>query len=327
MNSIRKRIIVNTMKISAAAILAIALATSMNLDYAISAGTVAILTILPTKRETIKTAFGRLLAFICALIIAFVCYGLLGYTLWGFYVFLSLYVLVCQMAGWYSSMAINSVLISHFLTAGSMDLHALFNEGRIFLIGMSIGVIANLHLRKNVNYIEELKESTDNQIKMILNRIAERVLDKDALQDSRDCFVELKDSIRKAKNVADMNYNNQLRGRDDYDIEYIRMRDRQCQVLYEMYKNVHQIHTTPITAEKIASFLREMSVTYHKTNTGEELLEHFREMDESMKSKPLPTERVEFEDRARLFNLLRHIEEFILIKVEFAEKFNTRRLK
>lgn len=326
MRSVCKHVLVNTLKISSAALISIGIAAIWELDYAISAGTVAILTIQPTKHETIKTAFGRLLAFVSALIIAYLCYGLLGYTLLGFFVFLPLYVLVCQLLGWYSSIVVNSVLISHFLTAGGMDLHALLNEGRIFGIGVTIGVIANLHLRKNVDYIEELKESTDYQIKTILNQIAERVLNKDAAWDNGDCFVELKDSIRRAKNVADMNYKNQLRNRDNYDMEYIRMRDRQCQVLYEMYKNVYQIHTTPITAEKIASFLQEMSAAYHKMNTGEELLTHFRELDESMKSKPLPTERAEFEDRARLFTLLRHMEEFITIKVEFAEKQNIQRV-
>lgn len=323
MRMIRKQVIVNTVKISLAAMIATATATMLELDFAISAGTVAILTIQPTKRETIRTALGRLLAFVSALLIAAVSYGLLGYTLWGFMLFLLLYIFVCQAIGWYSSMAINSVLISHFLTAENMDLHALFNECQIFAIGMSIGVIANLHLRKNVNYIEELKESTDNQIRMILYQIADRILDRGIADKGGDYFAALRDSIRRAKNVADTNYNNQLRIRDDYDIEYIRMRERQCQVLYEMYKTVHQIHTAPITSQRISDFLKEMSAVYHKTNTGKQLLSQFEELDAGMKSKPLPTERLEFEDRARLFNLLRQIEEFIQIKFEFSEKQKT----
>ena len=41
-----------------------------------------------------------------------------------------------------------------------------------------------------------------------------------------------------------------------------------------------------------------------------------------MKSKPLPVERKEFEDRAMLFSLMRKIEEFVLLKIEFSEKFS-----
>ena len=203
-----------------------------------------------------------------------------------------------------------------------MSLHTITNEALIFFIGAGIGVIANLHLRKNVYYIEELKEANDRQIKEILFRMSQRIIDKDVSDYNLEEFIELKKSIRKAKNVAEDNYNNQLLSNDIFDIEYIKMRDNQCHILYEMYKNVRTINTTPITAKKISEFLNEMAETYHKNNTGKELLEKFYEMDNSMKNKPLPVERTEFEDRAKLFMLLRYIEEFLQIKVEFsARKF------
>ena len=322
MKSVGREKVVNTVKITMAAIIATLIAMMLEVDYAISAGTVSILTIQPTKRETIKTALGRLLAFFSALLIARLSYGLIGYTLWGFALFLLLYIFVCQMFDWHNSMAINSVLISHFLTWGSMSPYPLLNECKIFIIGMGIGVFANLHLRKDVSYIEELKENTDSQIRGILYQIADRIMDREVEDKGENYFAALRDSIRRAKNVADTNYKNQLRVRDSYDIEFIRMRERQCHVLAEMYKNVHQIHTTPITARKIAAFVNDMADKYHKNNTGAELLLEFRELDLSMKKKPLPKERLEFEDRARLFHLLRQMEEFIRFKVDFFEKQN-----
>jgi uncharacterized membrane protein YgaE (UPF0421/DUF939 family) len=217
-------------------------------------------------------------------------------------------------------MAVNVVLMSHFLSVGNMNPETVRNECLIFCIGVGMGVIANLHLHKNVDYMEQLKEETDEQIRKILFRMSQRILNHDMSDYNGDCFVILRNSIRKAKNVAEENYNNQLRDDDVYDKEYIHMREQQCRVLYEMYKNVRQIHTTPITAKKISDFLQEMSVVYHKTNTGSELMNQFREMDLSMKSKPLPVERAEFEDRARLFYLLRYIEEFIQIKIDFVQE-------
>lgn len=317
MKYVNKELLLNTVKISAAAILASGIAIALELDYALSAGAVAILTILPTKRETIKTAVGRFLAFLCALGIAFCCYRALGFTFRGYAVFLLLYIWVCQILGWYSSMAINSVLMSHFLSAETMRISAVVNEGAIFLIGMSIGVIANMHLRKNADYIEELKEDTDNQIKKILHHMSQRILNNEVSAYNENSFRDLVESIDKAKYVAHTNYNNQLRVKDNYDIEYIHMRERQCEILYEMYKNIRQIHTTPFTAGKISAFLEEMSSVYHKENTGTALMEQFRDLDKGMKGKPLPTERAEFEDRARLFYLLRQIEEFIQVKMEF----------
>jgi len=317
MKYINKEVFFNTVKISVAAILATGIAIAFELNYALSTGAVAIMTIQPTKRETVKTAAGRFLAFLCALGIAFFCYRILGFTFRGYAVFLLLYIFLCQVVGWYSSMAINAVLMSHFLPAGVMNLSGVVNEGAIFLIGMSIGVIANMHLRKDADYIEELKEDTDNQIKTILHHMSQRILNNEVSAYNESSFQVLAASIERAKYVAYTNYNNQLRVRDDYDIEYIHMRERQCEILYEMYKNIRQIHTTPFTARKISAFLEEMSRAYHKENTGTVLMEQFRELDKSMKGKPLPTERAEFEDRARLFYLLRQIEEFIQVKMDF----------
>jgi len=315
-----KEILFNTFKFSLAAVVSISIATYLQLNYAISAGTVAILSIQPTKRETIRTATGRLLAFACAVATAFFCFEGIGYTMFAFGVFLVLHILVCQMFQWHNSMAMDALLMAHFLTAGNMRPETVYNECIIFLLGVSTGVVANLHLRKNVNYIEELKEKTDEQIRETLKYLSRRILNKNIPDEANDCFAVLKESMGKAKYVAEANYNNQLRRRDIYDKEYIRMREKQCLVLYEMYKGVQQIHTTPITAGKISGFLGKMSDVYHKSNTGKELMEEFRRLDTDMKQAPLPTERVEFEDRARLFYLLRYIEEFIQIKIDFAEK-------
>lgn len=311
--------IFTTLKTAGAAIAAILLAQLAGLEFAVSAGIVAILTIQPTKKETLRTALGRLVAFGSAILIAAACFGLMGYTMAAFLVYLVFFILVCQIFRWHSAMAMNSVLISHFLTLGSMGAEALENEVLLFVIGVGVGILANLHLHKNVDYIEELKAEADAQIKRILSRMSERILDHDMADYNGECFVKLRDSLRRARNVAEENYNNQFGSGDVYDMEYIRMRDRQCRVLYEMYKSVRTIETTPITASQISDFLKEMSEVYHKDNTGRELLQHFERMDAGMKRQPLPTERKEFEDRARLFGLLRNIEEFLRIKIEFSE--------
>ena len=70
--------------------------------------------------------------------------------------------------------------------------------------------------------------------------------------------------------------------------------------------------------DKIADFFEKMAKDFHRHNDGKVLMDEFKEMDRYMKKQPLPTERQEFEDRARLFVLMRYIEEFIEIKMEFS---------
>lgn len=316
-----KIIWLNSIKIILAAASAIMIAQSLNLNYVISAGIVAILTIQPTKKETIETALNRFYAFIVSLLIAYLCFLLFGFQITGFLVYLAFYVIICHLLHWYYAMTMNAVLISHFVSYGVMNAETIINEILIFVIGVGTGVIANLHLRKKVDYIEELKQEADEQIIRILQRMSERILNVDMTDYNADCFMELKKHIRKAKNLAEENYLNQFNKNDRYDIEYIMMRDRQCQVLYEMYKNVRKLNGRPETAREISHFMQMMAQAFHKDNDGAELMKHFREMDVYMKSRPLPTERKEFENRARLFVLMRNIEEFIQIKTDFMYEY------
>lgn len=312
--------VLNAIKIILAATGGIALAEILHLQHSISAGIVAILTIQPTKKETVQTALMRFYAFVVSLLLAYACFHLFGFSILGFLVYFSIYIILCHLLHWYYAMTINAVLISHFVAYGVMNADTVTNEVLIFVIGVGIGIIVNLHLRKNVDAIENLKEEADTQIVEILNRMSERIVNVDMTDYNAESFIELRKMIRNAKNLAEENYLNQFNKDDRYDIEYILMRDRQCQVLYEMYKNVRKLNSTPETAREISHFLKDMAMQFHRDNDGHEMMKHFWEMDVYMKQRPLPVERIEFENRARLFVVMRNIEEFIQIKVDFSEE-------
>lgn len=315
-------IVTNWLKIVIAAGCGVTLANLLQLDFSISAGVIAILTIQPTKKETINTALGRLYAFVIAMGIAGISFGVWGFTYLAFFIYLIPYILICQIFGWYSAMGMNSVLISHFITVGNMEPKAVLNEVLIFFIGVGTGIIANLHLRKRVKTIERLMDETDRQIVTILSRMSRRILQADISDYNGQCFRELKEQMELAKEVAEANYNNQFRTHDIYDMEYLTMREKQCLVLYEMYKTIRQLETTPRTAQALSLFLAQMAQVFQRGNNGREMMREFLELDLYMKSQPLPVERGEFEDRARLFALMRYIEEFIRIKMEFVDRFS-----
>lgn len=317
-----KKVVINSVKVSLGVILAITLANILQLEFAVSAGIVAILTIQPTKRETMKTAMNRLFAFVIALGISYFCFQIFGFTQTAFLVYMLPYAFICYLKGWTAAIAMNSVLISHFLNFGEMTVTTVLNELLIFAIGVGVGIIMNLHLHKKIAHMEALKDQTDEQIVKILSRMGQRIETKDLSDYNGDCFSILEQIIREAKNIAQENYNNQLSTKDDYDIAYIAMRDKQYEVLYEMYKIVRLLETTPDTASMIATYFKTMSEVFHEDNDGKALMEQFQEMDQYMKSQPLPQTRQEFEDRARLFALMRSIEEFLMIKIQFVEYQN-----
>lgn len=319
-----KNTILNSIKISIAVVMAIGIANLFKLEFAISAGIVAILTILPTKRETVKTAVDRLLAFLIAMLIAYVCFTTLGFNQWAFMVYILPYAFICCLKKWNAAIAMNSVLISHFITFGKMDMQAVLNELLIFGVGVGIGIFMNLHLRRNTDAMVELKRQTDEQIAHILSRMGERINNKDLADYNGECFNKLEHIIREAKNTAERNYNNQLNIDRDVDVEYIAMRHRQYAVLREMYKMVSTLETTPSTARVISDFFGNIAEAFHEENDCKQLMEQFAEMDSYMDVQELPRNRQEFEDRARLFLLMSYIREFLEIKMKFIETDKSR---
>ena len=61
---------------------------------------------------------------------------------------------------------------------------------------------------------------------------------------------------------------------------------------------------------------------YAKTNDVKSLLDTLHELILSMKNEKLPTKREEFESRAVLFYILKQLEEFLILKRNFVERWH-----
>lgn len=312
-----KTILLNTFKITIASFISIMIARYFELEFYLSAGILTILTIQHTKKETIQTALERFVAFILALIISYLCFTVIEFSIVGFIVYLIIYIFICQYFKWYSSMAINSVLITHFLTFNSYTFDYINNEIGLFIIGVGIGVIANLHLNQN-DSIHILKKEADEQIKYILFRMSLRILNEIEGYNGQ-CFIKLNHLIIKAKALSLENEKNTFFSKSN-DYQYIKMREHQSQVLQEMYKVINRLNTTPITSKIISDLILKISIEYNEKNDCILLLKEFDSIHLKLKEERLPVTRKEFEDRARLFHLMQLIEEFLTIKKEYIKE-------
>lgn len=179
MKAIDKDKVIKSIKIAAAAVLAITIAAELGLKYSATAGIITVLSIQNTKRETVKSARNRTLAFLCALILAAASFRLLGFTLLAFAGYLLSFALLCLYADWGEAIAMDSVLITHFLTEQSMSASLIGNEIALFLTGTTVGVLVNMHLRRREKAFKKLADDVDSQIKGILSRMSHWLLEED----------------------------------------------------------------------------------------------------------------------------------------------------
>lgn len=305
-----------SMKIALAAVLAVALAEKLGLQYPTTAGIITILSIQGTKLETLKTAGKRALAFLCALLLAGGCYGLMGYTVWAFGVYLFLFVLLCLVMRWQEAIAMDSVLVSHFLSQGCF-FPQLVNEALLFVVGTGFGILVNLHLRSRKEQFTQLSDRVDEQIKEILGDMARLLVQEDKSGYGESGFELLQEALGRAEDCAVANYGNAPFSRDTYELDYVRMRQQQAVILRAVYDNIRGITYLPRQAGQVAELLKQIRQEYHRYNNVEGLLTQLRELFSDMQTQPLPRSREEFEARAVLFYILKQMAELLGVKKQF----------
>lgn len=319
---LRKEIWTKSVKITFAALISLLLAGELGLNYSSTAGIITILSIQNTKKETVKSAAKRGLAFLCALVLAAASFALLGFTLPAFGLYLLLFALLCLNMGWGEAITSVSVLVTHFLAEESMSVSTILNETLIFVIGTGMGILVNLHLHRKQEEFDRLAETVDTQIKEILRHMAQCLLTEDQSPEIQDCFPKLQKSLEAAGLCATANFNNRFRAADTYELDYIRMREQQSIVLQGIYKNIKSLRHLPTQAAQIADLLNEIESCYHKTNTAEALLTRLDQFFKTMEKEKLPESRQEFEARAILFYILKQLEDLLLLKRDFILRQN-----
>ena len=194
-----------SIKIALAAILGIAIAAELKLPNSATAGLITILSIRNTKRETVKSAGNRVMAYVCALLIAGGSFALLDFSLWGFALFLFLFSMVCIFLGWGECLSVNAVLVSHFLIAGNMKPELIFSESLLLLTGSTLGIVVNLHLHKKGAEFDRLAAEVDTQIKGILHRMSRWLPKEDKSEYTSGCFAKLEAALEEANQNKTLN--------------------------------------------------------------------------------------------------------------------------
>ncbi|MCM1092184.1 MAG: aromatic acid exporter family protein [Butyrivibrio sp.] len=314
-----RKILVRSIKLAVGAVISMALARSLGLRYSSTAGTITVLSIGNTKRETLRSARNRGLAYLCTLVLAAFWFTLLGYGLAAFAMYLLCFALLCQWAGWNEAISMNAVLVTHFLAEGNMAPGTLWNETTLFLIGACMGILANLHLRPKGEEFDRLAGEADSEIKKILRHLS-LLLREDSEESADISFERLDNALTAARDCAAVNLKNTFFQKENYEMDYITMRRQQSNVLRGIYENIQSIQYLPAQAGLVAGLLVEIEQDYNRNNHVEGLLGQLTELLREVKAQELPASREEFEARAILFYIIMQLENLLEIKRRFMRK-------
>lgn len=318
-------ILFSATKISLGCAVAILISTLLKLEFSATAGLITVLSIQNTKKETTEIAVKRLISFFFAIAVSFVSFHFLGYTTLAFAVYLFVFIILCQIFKAQSAIVPVSVLISHILSKQDFSFEMILNEFLLLFTGAAVGFVLNLYMHKNLTKMEKTKSCLDNEIKAVLQRMSARILVSDKSDYNHDCFKKLDSYISEARETAIQNQNNSFGVFDKYDFLYLEMREKQCNILHEMYKIIKAMDASQKQGEIISDFLKKISEEYHEKNDVKSLAAEADYIIEEMKKEKMPESRSEFENRALLFTLLIRTKEFLSIKYMFMENIETKK--
>lgn len=155
------RIGMRTVKTAIAATLAIILAEWLHLEYAVSAGIIAILSVQNTKKGSLQLAIQRVYSTVLALSIAAVFFMLIGYNAVSFGLYLLIFIPLAVKLHVADGIVVSSVLVSHILLEQSLSFFWFKNELLLMAVGAGIAIILNLYMPKMEDEIK--RRSTKNR--------------------------------------------------------------------------------------------------------------------------------------------------------------------
>lgn len=310
-----------TIKIAFATTIAILLAQAFQLDYSVSAGVIAILSVLDTKKSSVAIALQRVVSTILALGVATLLFQFFGFNTFIFGLYLLIYIPLAYKFKVEVGIAPCSVLVSHLLLEQSTSIGWLINEFSLMVIGAGIAILFNLYMPSKENQINQLRDEIEHKMKQVLIGFDSILRNGYTNEKVEVLLKELYTDLKQAEKTAYTEYNNQLFSQNqDYMIQYFDMRQQQVKILAEMSTDLSNCSLPTKQNIVLAHLFHQTANQLHESNPAVDLKKDIHSLLNDFRNSDLPKTREEFENRATLFILLTDFTRFIQIKKDFFEQ-------
>ncbi len=333
MNRLLERINQKTMlrviKIAFGSCVAIYIAEYFQLQFAVAAGSITLLTVVTTKWQTVRLSGWRVATFLISGVIAWWVFQWVDSEWLAYGLYILIVAAISEVMGWGATISVNAVIGTHFLT--TMDFTPAFikNEFYLVLIGISIALILNLfngnirHKQKIENGMRDVEKGLQEVLQELAGYLRKQEISEDVWERLKSLEREICSFVEEAREYQE----NTFQFHPQYYISYFEMRLNQCRVLDSLHAEIMRIRNMPVQAEVIADYMLYLKKYVIEINEPSEQLKRLYDIFDGMKTQPLPVCREEFENRALLYHVLMDIEQFLEYKAKFVETLDEKQLK
>lgn len=317
------KIILLSLKVGLGSSVAIYLAQRMELDYAVSAGTITLLTVMTSKWESLRLAGLRIATFLLTVVLAYGTFSVIENPWLAYGILLAAVVCISEIFQWRATLSVNAVIAAHLFSSKSLD-HAVWNEFWLVMIGIVIAVLTNLfhaNTRSKKRLIANMRYA-EKRLQELLLVLAEYLDNRPLEYSVWDEICALEQELQAFVREAYEYQNNTFPSHPLYYISYFEMRYDQCQVLHNLHYELKKIRNMPQEAALVAAYIRFLAPYVTEQNQPDLQIERLKELCEQTQSQTLPQSREEFEGRAMLYHILMDLEEFLVYKERFIRELD-----
>lgn len=312
-------------KIMLGSSLAMFVAMQMNLEFATSAGIIALLTILTTKLETLRLSMYRIITYGISVLLSCVIFQHIS-SIWVAYgIFIFIVVFLSDLVGWRATVSVNAVIGTHFLSTLNFSMDFILNELMLILIGISVAIILNIF---NVNSYNENRlihnmKYTELQLKYILEGMSKYLSGETQECDLWEEIKELEENIEHFIEVACEYNNNTFKKEGDYYIHYFEMRMMQVGILHNLHYELRRMEMMPLEAMAVSEYIMELRTHVLELNNPRKQIEELKVIIDQILNQELPENKKQFEGSVKIYHLLMDLEEFLVLKMRFVESVSS----
>ncbi len=316
------RLFHTAIKMSLVGVIASLIARFISLDYWMTAGVLAILSIHLTRRDSIVVSARRLVDSVFGLLLSTLLFIAFGYEFWVFAIFIFIFAYISWMLKIAEGIVPALVLVTHLLMLGVFSMPMLYNELSLIFIAIGIATLFNMfYPASSEKELEMHVDSIDHLVADHLYMLSLLLKDPDYNEEYYRHYNFLDHKIQEFIDIVELVDKDLLFQNDHSYLAYFHMRKEQTNYIRHMYQQALKIKKLHPFALEISKYVVTVSQDIGLYNKAVAQLRALDELQKQYKTSTLPKTREEFEIRATLYQILNEIESLLTVKVQFHHQY------
>ncbi|WP_199614743.1 aromatic acid exporter family protein [Paenibacillus alkalitolerans] len=294
---------IRVIKTALAAVLAIYAAGALQLEFALSAGLLAILGVDVTRKKSLLNAFVRIMASVVGLLFAIFIFYLFGFHIWVVALYIIIAYPVLARVNLKDGIVTSSVIMLHVFSEKSLGADTIVNEIALLLLGLGSATVLNLiYMPSWEGHIRKQRTRTEEAMSRIFMEIAKHLRDPAYVWDGQQ-LIEAEKAIEEGKTLAERASDNAIFVADNRWLKYFSMRERQMEAIQRMLVLLARVYEKLPYGQMTAELFEELSGDVKNEYYTGAVEAHLMELEREFKNMPLPSTREEFETRSAILQI------------------------